>query len=376
MKRSSFFVSSALVLSTLGVTACGGLADPTDTSGEHVATVSGALSGTDIPAGAHVALVWRSATGLYVGADAPVVNGHYTLSLTAPPDEFFSEIEGGLDGDSVDETPSGQPSSGSESDPGQGDSEGELPSPEPPSLPDAGGAGFRTVHLQDDVGGKVTGPLQGAIAGFIVYVDKNGNGKLDILDNVGTPDDVLGGNEDLLAVYLRAGGSLAYEKLRDNTGAKPVEGFNVLWEDRPLWISLTSVDLVIKENERLPGALCDGASSPSSDGDAPVTSEPQTMDGGARDGSIVGDGQCPVPAKGVPNPNLWCSDDGRTFYYSESIPEDANNEPSVDYPDLVCNVGYADLPPSLSCTLSGSLAPTDPVPANWPCEVTDAGNGK
>lgn len=53
--------------------------------------LSGALTGTSVPAGARVALVWRMAAGgVEVGAEAPIVNGRFSMNLPAPADACFS----------------------------------------------------------------------------------------------------------------------------------------------------------------------------------------------------------------------------------------------------------------------------------------------
>src|SRR5262249_18412154 len=95
--------------------ACGGIADPTR-SPDHVATVTGALTGSGVPGSAPVALVWRkgSGGGYAVGADVPVVDGHFTIGLDVPPDAYFSDINASSGGASS--TP---PSTGSGS--GSGD---------------------------------------------------------------------------------------------------------------------------------------------------------------------------------------------------------------------------------------------------------------
>src|SRR5262249_43936858 len=94
-----------------GAVACGEISDPTK---EQVSKVSGALTGTNVPANAHVALVWRLAAGGYeVGADVAVVNGAFSIDLTTPPDAYFAPIEEetSLDGLSSGSTPSSGPSS-------------------------------------------------------------------------------------------------------------------------------------------------------------------------------------------------------------------------------------------------------------------------
>jgi len=59
---------------------------------------------------------------------------------------------------------------------------------------------------RDAVSGQITKPLSAAVAGFVVYVDTNGNGRLDIEGEYATPtDEVIGGNEELLLAYLRDG---------------------------------------------------------------------------------------------------------------------------------------------------------------------------
>ena len=92
LRLSSFFVLPALLGSA--ALACGEITDPTR-GGENVATVSGALTGTNVPANAHIALVWKNGTngGVAVGADAPIVGGKFTMALTPPPDSYFFSTE-------------------------------------------------------------------------------------------------------------------------------------------------------------------------------------------------------------------------------------------------------------------------------------------
>jgi hypothetical protein len=353
----------SVVLSTAiaaGVFACGGIADPTR-GGESVATISGALTGTTVPADARVAVVWRKGNsgGFEVASDAPVVGGKFTLTLAVPPSSYFSSLDDDGYGDSI----SGGSGSGGGSSSGSYD-----PPPPPPAEPDpgsstsgSGGYEGKSLQPQTTVSGEITSPLMAAVAGFVVYVDANGNGKLDIEgSHAGSPDTILGGNRELVLAYLQGGGSLDYEKLRDRSGILPQAGFNLAWERGERWLPLNVVELKISDRQGLPSGVCGGTSYY---GEEPNVSPPEPvpdMDGGAAPGY-------PHPD----DPNLTCDPDGRGFSYYESY---TCPEPDP-VPQGLCTRGY-DVP-SVGCGGAGGwgtrLADGEPVPPGWPCPVEDGG---
>ncbi|WP_394830296.1 hypothetical protein LVJ94_27690 [Pendulispora rubella] len=308
--------------------ACGGLSDPSRQEGSL--SLSGSLSGTALPNGAHVALVWRSgASGnVTIAADAPVVNGQYSLTVETPPDGYFFT-------DDDDGTDAGPPPTGS--------SPGDL--------------GLGTQG--ESVGGQVTDPLSRAVAGFLVYVDKNGDDELD------ADDTILGGDRELSLTYFRGGASLSYEKLRDKTGALPHAGFNLGWTEG--WLQFDNADLTLSSKAELPGIVCGGGLGPRPFPDAGTfDSGTGTFDAGRFDSGTGGQDSGGGTGSGYPDPNdprLHCRADGRSYSYDPIC---------QTVPRTLCS-----LHPAAQCEgVYGSGIPTGfPIPVGWPCPIPgeDAG---
>lgn len=350
--RLAFFIAGA---AALPVVACGGLADP-NLEGERTASVSGAITGASVPAGAHVALVWRGPSGLVVGEDVAVVNGHFSMDLTgAPPDDYFQTVH--------------ERSATKEM----------LPSPasaaEEPAATDlpAQNAGPQHLHPQATVSGAVNGPLRAALAGFVLYVDANGNGVLDLDAQTGTSTDtLLGGSDDLLLTYLRGGGNLDLEKLRDKSGILPTRGYNLAWTEER-WLPLDSVELTLDDTPELPNAVCHGGdSAPDSTTANPGSSSTDGANGVRRDASADAspdasrDGGMEDDSDGGASPYpeiITCAPDGRSFTASSS----GGCSQSTSG---LCG-GYSDCTPSAYGT---AIPDGAPIPAGWPCPVPqDAG---
>ena len=392
--------------------ACGGISDPTKGGlNEPVATVSGALTGTSVPANARVALVWRTASsttdsgGYAVGDDVAVVNGKFTMALAIPAAAYFSIIDGSGDFRNSPSTGAGG---------GTAPSAPDAPPPLPaePGSSSSGGGGKLPAKLPSSdarltpkglTGGFVTGPLSGAVAGFVAYVDANGNGKLDLNGAyASSTDTILGGNRELVLTYLKDGGALDYEKLRDTSGILPAAGFNLAWTAGKRWMPLNVVQLKLDPSQGLPASVCSLSGSYSGRGDTdgfdpvatPLPAPPRNTDrpdekstdagapgsssgsggggsssggsGGSSSGS--GGGSYPSPT----DPNLHCSPDGRSFSYSEPV----NCPKPPPQPTGLCANGWDDI--GFACPASTGwgegLASGAPVPANWPCPVAvDAG---
>jgi hypothetical protein len=237
---------------------------------------------------------------------------------------------------------------------------------------------------RDLVGGQITEPLSAAIAGFVVYADTNGNGKLDLVgDYAASTDAVLGGNSELILAYLQGGGALDYEKLRDKAGILPATGFNLAWSEGR-WFPLNVVELKLTgASAQLPSGVCaSGSSSGGSGGSSgEVVARPDPSgsagsapssgsSGGSSGTSTSGADGGSYPSK--TDPSLQCSPDGRSFTYSRA----AACPPDPPLPVGLCSgsVGY-----STSACAGGaygdSILPGDPVPTGWPCAVTGDADG-
>jgi hypothetical protein len=264
------------------------------------------------------------------------------------------------------------------------------PSPPPSNGGGSGGGSGAGLTPKDVASGAVSAPLTAAVAGFVLYVDGNGNGQFDISgDDGASPDQVVGGQHDLVLVYLRDGSQLDLEKLADKPGHVPSRGYNLVLASLDRWVSLSSVDLTLGENDSvLPGGVCELSRGIAS-GDValpPSASDigPNGASGGASGGATtVSDGGTgtlgstgttgyswgsasnpapslqhgPYPAKG--DPNVWCSTDGRWWRY------DSCRSGTVAPPG-VCGAYHP-----LACNDYGAmLGSADPVPAGWPCDAT------
>lgn len=329
MKRVSFrsLLKHAASLGALAaLLACGGISDPTKTSG-NAATVSGALMGADVPAGARVALVWRAVRSgsLAVAGDTAIENGTYTMAFAPPPDDYFFRP-----GDTLLHASAGAPAD---------DAPESAPGLEGKSAPFAFATGLAP---RDAVGGTVGQPFTAAVAGFVVYLDTNGNGKLDLSGSEAASGDVLiGGHPDLMLTYLRDGTTSDYEELRGPSGPAPTPGFNLFWPGR--WSSLEPVNLTLIQSMKLPSNVCAGLSA-----------EPMIQHDGSS-GPVVGaekygpgDGNYPA----ADDPDLHCTSDGRAFVYT---------------PTKCDNVGLCCSNERRVHNLDLGVSP----PAGWPCTVRD-----
>lgn len=396
MRLSRSFAYLALAGITLGAfatVACGGIANPDKASGSEVTqTITGKLTGAAAPAGARVALVWRTTapSRAIVGADVPIVGSGFTMTLEAPPAEAYVSAEGATVGTSVSEGSSGSSTGGS---PG---TEEPLPAPVGTSSggSSSGGSGMSRVPGVQLPGasrlrpldGTATGtvvsdPLMGAFAGFVIYEDTNGNGQLDFQPNgsLSTSDKILGGNRELLLVALKGGGQLAYEKLRDRSGVLPERGFNLMWTERERWLPLSAIELGLGENDKvLPATVCGGSSVSSSSGiigssgSSGSSNDTPSSSGGSSGTSSSGSSGSETPpsssssSSGAPVVNgseVICGPDGRSYSYPVAPcvlpPSEAPGLCSSGTPDIACGGGQDrfDLPEG-------------PVPSWWPCTVT------
>ncbi len=343
--RLRFFHILALASCTAAAAAvaCGGISDPTKepgSSSEKTATITGKLTGTTaIPAGAHVALFWSvrdpatGTNGVLLGADAPVVGTSFTMTLNAPPDSVLRDVD--KEGSSSTDPYTGSDQGGVA--PGTGGSAG-TPEPAPAPAP----APTAKLRPMDNVSGTVvTESLMAALGGFVIYVDANGNGQLDIDANSAksSPDTILGGSSELMIAYLKGGGTLAYEKLRDKSGVLPTPGFNLVWENKERFLPMSALELKLDPNIKWPSGMC-GYS---------VVDAPRS--GGA------------APAE------VKCSADGRSYTY-----EYPPCVPPPPEPAGLCSSGVQSTCAGAPASPANELPP-GPVPSWWPCPVDaeDAG---
>jgi hypothetical protein len=358
MRASKLLPLSCLFL-LAAAAACGGISDP---SREQVATVTGSLTGgAAAPANARVALVWRDGTtgGYAVGADVPIVNGHFSMNLSVPTNAYFFPYDSNT---TTDVTP---PVSNPTPQP--------APDTTAPGTPTNGGTNGGKVPsgkigTQDTASGQITEAMTIAVSGFVVYVDSNNNGTLDLAGaNATSPDQILGGNKELFLAYLKGGGALDYEKLRDKSGILPQHGFNLAWQ-QGRWLSLDLVELKLTSSPALPSPVCYGGGTNSGsggtfeDGTTGNTGSqdpnvPTTRDAGSDDGGSTG---YPDPS----DPNLTCSADGRSYTYKST----STCPPPTPPQEIgLCNSTAYNLPGCAEPAMGSALMQGQDAPPGWPC---------
>lgn len=350
MLRRLSFVFPLAVAAAFG---CGSVSNRNDTS---IATVSGTLSG-DVPAGARVAIVWHAPKGgaWVVSNEAPVVGGAFSINLTGAPadDLFFDPNESGINGGGA--LPPDAPRA--------------SPEPAPSTGGSAGGSssGFNggNVRTKDVVSGSVGTPMQAAIAGFVLYVDKNGNNALDVSGNGESPDEIVGGSHELVLTYLRDGTNLDYEKLRDDTQQLPSRGYNLFFTARNRWLSLSSVGLTLGD-DRLPSPVCYVGDEGNVSYDDSTPAYPGSSSSGSS-GTVGVDAGAPSGYPDPGDPNLRCAPDGRSFSYESCSPPPPPPPPT---PKTLCSDG--DITVSAGgCGGYGAVLPPDgSIPPGWPCPVS------
>jgi hypothetical protein len=251
MRRLPLLLGGAALIA--GAWACDSLANPDDngqTRGAVISQVSGALIG-DVPNNTHVTVVWRKPSGVGVlGDDGAVVDNKFTVNLAAPPDSILENADG-----QTTSASSGGSSSAPTVTVGAGGPNGSTES----SADASAGIGTQSVKIATAVSGStIATPLQRAIAGFIVYVDKNGNGKLDLDESSGsTTDQIIGGNVSLTLYFFKDGGNLDYVALRDGTNT-PTPGFNLRLATETgsnVWVPLDQAELKLQATT-LPTNVC------------------------------------------------------------------------------------------------------------------------
>lgn len=340
------FSLSFLVASTLGLVACGSLPEDTEKPGV-LATMNGTLAvqnGATAPGSVRVALVWstegqekKNGPRYNVAEDlevAPAFPARFQLTLRNPP------------------------------------------------------PAEALVLLEKDMDMPV------AVGSVVAYEDKNGNGKLDLVDATASSfvDGIVGTNDDLLVVWLsREPSANLIAEMRDPQGGIPHAGYNLYRTHR----SICTVSSGGNGGDVAgPGAptpsgirpltepVGNGCNEPNVTAwlpidapfDLPITNDPkfnQLMCRSKDSGPTPTSPDAPPPAsssssspapeapeqpKSYPLPGakgLVCSADGRSFTQS-FCPEPQGLCPSGD---VACGARVENLPPGA------------PVPAGWPCPV-------
>jgi hypothetical protein len=295
-------------------------------------------------------VVWRNGPsgGVVVGAETDIVSGKFTMNLTVPPDGYFFPW-GGESYDSLSNGPNTAPPTPVEE---TAPSTGNV-------APGSGSGGAKVaqnVGTRTNVSGGITEALSVAVAGFIVYVDANGNGKLDLEgEYASSPDTIVGGSKELLLTYLKGGGQLDYEKLRDKSGILPNAGFNLAW-DEGRWLPLNLVELKITNNAKLSSAVCEGDTD--GYGETEPVARPSTQSSGGTGSGYPSGGTYPAPD----DPALTCVDNGHKFTYGTC-------------PTAPVGLCASEYEPPCAKSIHGFTTETGDPPAGWPCPITGPSSG-
>ena len=369
MKRrhftSSAFASlaSAAALACLAPVAggCGSLGDVDRR--EPLAVIQGQLTqaGTTsaaAPSNVRIAVVWMNVSDSSYRATqdvqaTPVFPSSYRLELTDPPPREAMASEES----SPSEAPDAPSTPGNPGTP--------TPTPDPDKI------GTRNVGERPSTAFSV------AYGAVVAYEDRNGNGKLDLVDASATSyvDRILGANADLALIYIEG---TAPEDAKDKNGRLPTAGFNIYrgigrnceydatngsaLETRsavsptsegagnacaqPEWLGMSAAyNLPLTADPKFSKIMCknggddsDSASAenlPGSDAQAPAGPGPNGK----------------YPSK--TDPNLRCAADGKSYTYSEC----------VTYSEGLCK---GDV---MNCRNSAWSMPGTTAPAGWPCTL-------
>lgn len=342
--------------------ACGSLPDD-PSEPDALATLEGELSnqgGISLEGNVRIAVIWRRINdhgeiSFSVAEDVPVepvFPSKFRVVLhNAPPEEAMI-VANELFSEPDDDPQPGLPEPG---DPGP------APVPEPAPAP----AGLRPKAIGAQESGSLPPDLRVAVGSLVAYVDENGNGQLDLVEE-GAPvflDRVVATNKKLLLTYFE--GTIPEEF--PGLGAPPAPGYNFITNDCDDSTSSNGDD----GNDSSGGVAkvkttsmtCGGVATPPNEPfTLPVTDDPGLNDlmctnGGSHEGE-GSDSAGPLPDPSVqpasyPAPNaegLYCSPDGT--YYSLSTCETYSEGPCKGVVTTCHTEAYA--------------RPT-PAPAAWPC---------
>jgi hypothetical protein len=226
-----------------------------------------------------------------------------------------------------------------------------------------------------------------AIGTVVAYVDRNGNGKLDLVgpDAGAYIDQILATNVETSIVYFQGP---ILSALSQNAHGAPVEGYN-LFDAPPCNIPTPSAQAIANPFGWPPNAACPQTSTADAGSGLPVGTivpvkpcpEPSWLPittrfvltvatapeisqvacenggPGSQPSVSTGSGMAPPPPSVQPaqypdpcDPNLECTPDGSQYVYLACTTVDQG----------LC------LPSYTSCTSVSYIRPT-PVPAGWPC---------
>lgn len=349
MKRFAFSCFAALLCAAPLAAGCGSLGDVDHR--EPLAVLQGQLTQTSAaataaPSNVRIAVVWMNVVGdgYRVTQDVqatPVFPSSFRLELTDPPPREAMMTRDSHKAEAPGEAPTAPSSSG-----------GATPDPDTDKV---------NTRSETDKWPADFGLAYGAV---VAYEDKNGNGKLDLVDDGASSyvDRILGANEDLALLYIE--GTVPAEA-KDKNGKLPSAGYNIY-----RGLGRTCEADATNETPSKGGqpARC---GAPEWLGmntlyDLPLTADPKFAKIMCRSGASAGSGSesalaaTPTPGPG-PNgaypkagdPNLYCAADGKTYYYSEC----------KTYSEGLCK---GDI---MTCSSTSWSMPTATPPQGWPCTV-------
>ncbi len=322
--------------------ACGSLGD--DGKRAPLAVIDGQLTqASTVPSTAtssnvRIAVVWSDGKHYIASQDipaTPVFPSKFHLELTDPPPAAAMN-RGGLGGDGAGEgTP---PATGS-------------------GTRGLSGGGLRLT----DKGAAWPADLAVALGTIVAYDDKNGNGKLDLVDEDASSylDGILGANQSLGLIYVE--GSSVPDSLKLPNGTKPSLGYGLLR------FAFCAEATIVTPGEKANEPPCNddtGWLPPTTLYELPLTAEPKfasfmCKNGGGGGGSegVVGQPQIgPGPSAAWPaksDEKVKCAADGKSYLYQTCTPHSQG----------LCKDTITD------CRTSNWTFPGTTPPAEWPCTV-------
>lgn len=358
MKRLAFSCFAALLCAAPLAAGCGSLGDVDHR--EPLAVLQGQLTQTSAaataaPSNVRIAVVWMNVVGdgYRVTQDVqatPVFPSSFRLELTDPPPQEAMMTRDSKKAEPPETSPS------TPATPGSPPSGGTTPTP------DTDRVGTRS---ETD---KWPASFSLAYGAVVAYEDKNGNGKLDLVDDGASSyiDRILGANEDLALLYIEG---TTPADAKDKNGKMPSAGYNIY---RGLG---RSCELEADATNGTPRTQSESTAKPCSTPewlgmntlyDLPLTADPKFAKIMCRSGNASGTGsettiaRTPTPGPGpngvypkVGDPNLHCASDGKTYYYSEC----------KTYSEGLCK---GDI---MTCSSTSWSMPTATTPDGWPCTV-------